>query len=326
MDKGICFIGIDVSKKKLDVALLEDGKVRIKTVLNSSSGFSELVSWLHKNKAPDGCICMEATNVYWEECAIYLTQAGYVVSVVNPALVKAFAQSEGVRSKTDAVDARLLARFCQEKAPKPWKAPSLTEQILRALVLRHQSLVEMQTQERNRLHTARTALVQSIETHLLWLADEIKRIEKEIDDLIKDDPDMGDRQRLLDSIPGVGPRTIAVLLAYVGHTLRFQSARQFAAFAGLTPMHYESGSSVYKRPRLSKIGHSFLRRSLYMPAMVTLYKTDWGRAFRDRLLKAGKAPKLIIGAMMRKLAQVAYGVLKSNKPFNPALHCLEKTA
>lgn len=320
MDKETCYIGIDVSKHKLDIALLREGKYRAKTIANTPSGFADLVSWLHKQQAIAAHVCMEATNVYWEESAVHLAQTGYLVSVINPALVKAFAQSEGIRTKTDTVDARILARFCQEKQPAQWVPPSATELTLRALVLRHQALVEMQTQEKNRLHTARPALMPSIETHLLWLEDEIRRIEKAIDQLINNDPDLGERQRLLDSIPGLGPRTIAVLLAYVGHTLRFESARQFAAFAGLTPMHCESGSSIHKRPRLSKIGHAFLRRALYMPAMVALYKTTWGRIFKDRLMTAGKPPKLIIGAMMRKLAHVAYGVLKSNKPFNPDLH------
>ena len=320
MDIVDCFIGIDVSKAKLDIALYRENKYRIKTVANTPEGLTNLLSWLNKYQAPAGHVCMEATNIYWEACASALCAAGYTVSVINPALAKAFTQSEGIRSKTDTVDARLLARFCREKQPKPWVAPSATEQTLRALVLRHQALTEMHTQEQNRRSVAREALLGSIEQHLRWLDDEIKRIEKEIDRLIKDDTDMGHRRKLLDTIPGLGPRTIAVLLAYVGHVLRFETARQFAAFAGLTPMLYESGSSVRKRPRLSKVGHAFLRRALYMPAMVALYRTAWGQAFRERLSANGKPPKLIIGAMMRKLAQVAYGVLKSGQPFNPALH------
>lgn len=320
MDTQHCFIGIDVSKAKLDIALFRESKYRVKSIPNTTEGLNTLLDWLNKYQSPGGHVCMEATNVYWEACALALCAAGYTVSVINPALVKAFAQSEGIRSKTDTVDARLLARFCQEKRPEPWVAPSITEQTLRALVLRHQALTEMHTQEQNRKWVARAVLRESIEEHLCWLDDEIKRIEKAIDQLIKDDTDMGHRQKLLDTIPGLGPRTIAVLLAYVGHVLRFESARQFAAFAGLTPMLYESGSSVRRRPRLSKVGHAFLRRALYMPAMVALYRTAWGKAFRERLAANGKPPKLIIGAMMRKLAQVAYGVLKSGQPFNPALH------
>lgn len=133
---------------------------------------------------------------------------------------------------------------------------------------------------------------------------------------------MKDKRAILESIPGVGERTIAILLAFYANLDRFSNARQAVAFAGLDPRQHESGSSVKGKPRLSKIGHAFLRKALYMPAMVTLYRTAWGKLFRDRLAAAGKPPKLIIGAMMRKLVHVAYGVLKSGKSFDPALHGL----
>jgi transposase len=132
--------------------------------------------------------------------------------------------------------------------------------------------------------------------------------------------DLGPKQKLLISIPGIGEHTVAILLAYYAHPEHFHNARQAAAFAGIDPRQHESGSSVHGKPRLSKIGHAFLRKSLYMPAMATLYKTAWGQRFRQRLAAAGKAPKLIIGAMMRKLIHVAFGVLKSGKPFDPARH------
>ncbi len=128
------------------------------------------------------------------------------------------------------------------------------------------------------------------------------------------------RRKLLESIPGIGEKTSAVLLAYIGLKDRFAHARQFAAFAGLTPRRYESGSSVRGASRMSKAGHVSLRRALYMPAMVATSKTEWGRAFRDRLAANGKKGKVILGAMMRKLAQVAYGVLKSGVPFDASRH------
>src|SRR5690606_12610585 len=125
---------------------------------------------------------------------------------------------------------------------------------------------------------------------------ELRQIEVAIRQHIDDDPDLRGRRDLLDSVPGLGERTIAVLLAYCAQT-QFDSARQFVAFAGLSVRLHESGTSVRIKPRLSKVGHAFLRRALYMPAMVTLYKTDWGAQFRDRLAAHGKPPKLIIGAM-----------------------------
>lgn len=315
----IVYLGIDVSKAKLDCALLLGERYRSKVVRNDAAGLETLRQWLKKNQGETAWVCLEATGIYWELAAQTLADAGHKVSVVNPALVRAHAQSQGLRVKTDAVDARVLAGFCREKQPAVWTAPAANERALRALVLRHQGLVEIQTQEKNRMESARPEVRDSLQAHLKWLADELDRIEQAIKQTIDDDPDLRGKRDLLDSIPGLGERTIAVLLAYCGHQ-RFSSARQFAAFAGLSPWIYESGTSVKAKPRLSKIGHANLRRALYMPAMVTLYKTPWGRVFRQRLAANGKAPKLIIGAMMRKLAHVAYGVMQSGQPFNPALH------
>lgn len=313
------YLGMDVSKAHLDCALLVEGKYRSKRVANSDAGLKVLTHWLARNHGTQAHVCMEATGVYWELAATALAQAGYRISVVNPALVKAYARSEGLRVKTDAVDARLLAGFCREKQPTPWVAPSPGERALRALVLRHQALVDIQTQEKNRLQVAREEVRCSVQAHLDWLEQELRQIEAAIRQNIDGDPDLRGRRDLLDSIPGLGERTIAVLLAYCPQA-HFDSARQFAAFAGLSVRIEESGTSVRVRPRLSKVGHASLRRALYMPAMVTLYKTAWGRVFRQRLAAHGKPPKLIIGAMMRKLAQVAFGVIKSGEPFNPALH------
>jgi transposase len=314
-------LGIDVAKAKLDCALLRGDKYRTKVFPNTPAGFDSLLAWLNK-QAPEGAlhVCLEATNVYWEAVAQFLADASHTVSVVNPALVKAHAQSCGLRTKTDAVDARLLADFCREKRPPAWQPLSPRELALRALVLRHQALSDMRTQELNRLDTAREVVGDSLREHLEWLDAELHRIEQAIARHIDDDPDLRQKRDLLDSIPGLGERTIATLLACLGDMRRFDRAPAFVAFAGLNPRLHESGSSVRGKPRLSKVGHAFLRRALYMPAMVTLWRTTWGQVFRDRLKANGKPPKLIIGAMMRKLMHVAFGVLKSGRPFDPALH------
>ena len=225
-----------------------------------------------------------------------------------------------MRTKTDKVDAKLIAQFCAERTPVPWQAPTPAEKNLRALVLRLDALQSMRTQESNRLEAARDSVAEGITKHLKWLDDEIARLGKAIRDHIDNDPTLKDKHRLLDSIPGLGERTTAVLLAFLAEPARFENARQVVAFAGLDPRQHESGSSVRGKPRLSKVGHSFLRKALYMPAMVALYRTDWGKLFRERLAAKGKPPMLIIGAMMRKLLHVSYGVLKSGQTFQPALH------
>ena len=315
-------LGIDVAKAKLDCALrLTSGKFRHKVVDNTPAGFKALDTWLAKEGAAALQVCMEATGIYWEAVAEHLAaRPETTVSVINPAQIKAFGASRMVRTKTDKVDAKLIAQFCAERTPEPWQAPTPAEKTLRALVLRLDALQAMRTQESNRLEVARESVAEGIAQHLKWLDDEIARISKAIRDHIDNDPTLRDKHRLLDSIPGLGERTTAVLLAFLAEPARFENARQVAAFAGLDPRQHESGSSVRGKPRLSKVGHSFLRKTLYMPAMVALYRTDWGKLFRERLASQGKPPMLIIGAMMRKLVQVSYGVLKSGQTFQPELH------
>lgn len=314
------YLGIDVAKAKLDGALrLPNGKFRSKVVANSADGFAQLIAWLASHQATPVHVCMEATGIYWEDIAQFLAAAGFTVSVINPAQIKAYGASRLARTKTDAVDARLIADFCAERQPAPWQARSAAEISLRALVLRLEALQAMRTQESNRLDVSRDAVHQDIQHHIAWLDNAIKQLIKAIDEHIDRHPDLKQKRDLLNSIPGIGERTSAIMLAFYADTQRFVNSRQAAAFAGLDPRQYESGSSVKGKPRMSKIGHAFLRKSLYMPAMVTLHKTVWGQRFKHRLSAAGKPPKLIIGAMMRKLVHVAFGVLKSGKTFDPAL-------
>lgn len=313
-------LGIDVAKLKLDCALrIVDGKFKHKVVENSPKGFEALLNWLSQDASAGVDVCMEATGTYWEAVAEYLVNAGFPVSVVNPKQIKSYGESRLVRTKTDKVDSKLIAEFCHERKPEPWQAPTLAEQTLRSLVLRLEALQSMKTQETNRLEVSRGVVKKNIEAHIGWLNVEIKALQKQISDHIDKDPEMRGKQELLESIPGIGERTIATLLAYSMHPGRFENARQAAAFAGLDPRQHQSGSSVQGKPRMSKVGHSFLRKALYMPAIVALHKTSWGKQFRDRLAASGKAPKLIIGAMMRKLVHVAYGVLKSGRTFEPSL-------
>ena len=314
-------LGIDVAKAKLDCALrLPNGKHRHKVIDNTQSGFAGLKEWLLKQDNSSPRVCMEATGTYWEGVAEYLAGLGMVVSVINPAQIKAFGASRLVRTKTDKVDAKLIADFSHERQPEPWIAPSPAEQALRAMVLRLEALQAMRLQETNRLDVAREAVRKGIEDHIAWLDGQIKELIKAIKHHIDDDPDLRGKRELLDSIPGLGERTIPVLLSYYANTERFDSAKQAVAFAGLDPRQHESGSSICGKPRMSKIGHSFLRKALYMPAMVTVHRTTWGKQFGQRLSAAGKATKLIIGAMMRKLVHVAFGVLRSGKIFDPTLH------
>ena len=319
--KSDVVVGIDVSKSKLDVVCLSNGKFRSKVFGNRQSGFTELQGWLQRHAVTGSPVCMEATGIYWEAVAEFLADLGFAVSVVNPAQIKAFAQALAVRSKTDAVDARVIAQFCAQQRPPRWQVPSPSLRELRALVRRRDALIDLRGQEVNRLEVALQPVIRrSIEEVVAHLNQQIKAIERQIDDHINTDPKLREQSQLLDSIPGVGEQTRSTLLSHYGGPLRFGNARQAVAFAGLDTRKRESGSSVRGRPRLSKQGHSRLRAALYMPAVVAMSRTAWGKAFSDRLRQAGKPNKLILGALMRKLVEIAYAILKSRKPFNPALH------
>lgn len=315
-------VGVDVAKAKLDVALkLPAGKWKNKVVANSPAGFDELRAWLAKHGVTIAHVCMEATGVYWEQLAEYLADHGFAVSVVNPAQIKAFAGALGVRTKTDAVDAKVIAEFCATAQPRLWAPLPKNVRHLRALVNRRDSLVELRTQEVNRLEVASDCQVRrSIEEVIAHLNGQIQQIERQIKKDLDNDPKLREQRDLLASIPGVGDGTAAMFLAHYGGELRFANSRQAVAFAGLDTRQHESGSSVHGKPRLSKKGNSSIRRALYMPAVTAMSRTPWGKVFRDRLLAAGKPKKLILGALMRKIVSIAYGVLKSGTPFDPALH------
>ena len=310
-------VGIDVSKVKFDVAILfPDNKIKNKKFDNKHTGFNEMIEWLKKHKASDAHICMEATGIYGETLATYLFEADYKVSVVNPAQIKGFAQCELVRTKTDKIDSQLIARFCRAIQPSLWHPKPKHIQELQAWIRRLEALQDLYYQETNRLGTAPAYTTSSIEEVCEILAKKIDEVKKKIADLIEKDPELRNKQQLLETIPGIGKATIAQILAFMGNVEDFKNAKQLAAFVGLNPKHKQSGSSVQGRARLSKIGDARLRKVFYMPAVVAKHHNPIIQDFCRRLEVAGKPTMLIIGAIMRKLIHIIYGVLKSGKPFD----------
>lgn len=322
MNEAICTVGIDVAKLKLDIALLFNGKSKSKVFDNTAAGHALLQQWLiERDASPESThICLEATGPYSETLAITLVEAGWAVSVVNPARVKGFAQGELARNKTDRADALLLARFCAAMRPSLWTAPSAAWRELRAWVDRLQALKDMHQQETNRLEAHRasrqTSLVNAVQIHLDWLDKQIEELERTINDHIDRHPDLKGDAELLRSIPGIGNTTVAKVLAYAGDVRRFANAKALAAFIGVTPRQRLSGSSVKGRTMMSRTGHADLRRALYMPGLVARRHNPALKVFGDRLSAAGLAPKAVIGAVMRKLAHLIYGVIKSGQPFD----------
>jgi transposase len=317
------FVGIDVSKRKLDCALLHNnGKIKSKVVSNDRAGFTLLNVWLQNSGAvfESTHLCMEATGPYSEQAALALVEFGWVVSVVNPARIKGFAQSELARNKTDRADAALLARFCAAMCPSEWTPPSRAYRQLRAMVERLQALKDMHQQESNRLeaHLAcgEAMVLSNVKDHIDWLDKQISKLQGEINDHIDGHPELRLDAELIASIPGIGETTVAKVLAYAGDIRRFANAKALAAFIGICPRQRQSGSSIKGRTMISRTGHADLRKALYMPGLVALRYNPLLQVFGARMKANGLAPKAVVGAVMRKLAHLIYGVVKSGKPFD----------
>jgi transposase len=310
-------LGIDISKDSFHVELSLNEKLRHRRFMNRKEGFGELGAWLVKHKVKQVHACLEATGPYSEELASYLYQQGHTVSIINPLQIKAFGQSELLRNKDDRPDAGLIRRFCEKQRPPAWTPPPAHLRELQALTRHLENLLETKQQQLNRLEgTKPKGVVKSLRKLVAYLDAEIQRTEKQIDDHIDNHPDLKQQCQLLESIPGIGRRTATKLLAEIEDISHYKSARQVAAYAGLTPKNNRSGT-LRGKTRLSKTGNARVRKALFLPAMVAKQYNPIVRSFCQRLARNGKNKMEVIGAAMRKLLHIAFGVLKSGKTFDP---------
>lgn len=312
-------LGVDMAKRKFDVALLHEGKYKTGKFENNLPGFQLLVEWLAKADAPTPHVCLEATAGYGEALATFLVSNGFTVSIVNPIRIKGFAKSVMARSKTDKLDAKVIARFCQALEPMPWEPPRDEIRELQALVRRYDAIMGMRVQEISRLPDAHASVRPTIDATLAFLDAQLAAIQVMIEARLEQQAKLRQSRDLLLTIPGVGIGLAARFLAEVGDISRFKNARQVVAFIGLNPRLKESGESVRGRAKLSKMGNAGLRKALYMPALNAMRHNPVLAAFRTRLLAAGKPKMVAVGAAMRKLVHLMYGVLKSGVPFDPQL-------
>lgn len=312
-------LGIDIAKATFSVSLLAGQQAQHGQFDNNKAGFARLQRWLQKRKAGQLHACMEATGAYWEELALFLHEQGHQVSVVNPKLIKRHAESIMQRNKTDRQDAGTIADYCAKHAPDLWSPPPVANRRLRTLVRHLQTLKEDRTRERNRLQAgiSEPAVLQLINAHLAFLDEQITTLEQAIRDHIDQEPDLKTDKELLLSIPGIGDTTAALFLAEVPDISRFADASQLAAYAGLTPGQQQSGSSLQRPGRLVKWGNAHLRAGLYLPALAAQRFNPSIVPLRQRLLARGKSKMTVTVAAMRKLLVLAYGVLKTRKPYNP---------
>jgi transposase len=313
-------LGIDIAKAKFHVSLLwPDGRRRRKACPNTVAGCAELVAWLTRHGAGRVHAGLEATGTYGDLLATTLVDAGHQVSVLNPAIMHHYAKSRLARAKTDAVDADAIADYVAKEHPPAWTPLPREVRELQALVRRLDALLGMQTDERNRLQAGglTRAVQQSIEDVLDHLETLIATVRAQIREHMDQHPRLRTQRDLLTSIPGIGEPTAALLLAELFNKA-FTSARQAAAFAGVVPRPNDSGTHQGRRV-MCKLGPGRLRKGLYFPAIAAIRFNPSLQPLARRLRGAGKPPMLIIGAAMRKLIHVAFGVLKSGRPYNADL-------
>lgn len=313
-------VGIDVSKERLDVLLIHGEKRAGQHFTNTPTGYAKLDGWLRRRLKPNAVhVCLEATGPYGEAVAASLVRQGYTVSVVNPARIKGYAESQLQRNKTDQLDAALIADFCRTQHPPAWTPPPAEIRQLQALVRHLDDLTQTHQQAKNRLGLPAQGqpITEHLHAQIALLEAQIAQTKQAITDLLDQHPDLKRQKDLLRSIPGLGDLTIGKLIAECRDLTAFRDVRQLVAFAGLNPRHHTSGSSIHKKPTISRTGSASLRAALYMPALVAMRFNPLLRTFADRLRSRGVPPKAIVVAVMRKLLHLVFGVLKSAQPFDP---------
>jgi len=304
------YVGIDVSKARLDVAIWPGGESWEEE--HTEAGIAGLVE--KARKAGPQIVVLEATGGLEMDVAVGLAQAGLAVAVVNPRQVRDFAKSLGKLAKTDRIDALVLARFADAVQPEARFMVDEQQQRLSALVARRRQVIDMRVAEKNRLCTVHEEVREGLELHIEWLSKEIEDLDGKIQEEIQSSPFWREKEQLLRTVPGVGPVASATLLAELpelGHLNR----KQIAALGGLAPFNRDSGTMKGKRCIWG--GRVEVRTSLYMAALSASRFNPVFKEFYDRLIKQGKVFKVAITACMRKLLTILNAMLKANRPWNP---------
>lgn len=313
-------LGIDVSKADFHACLIQGARRSTKRFPNAPAGFRQVHTWLKNRRCGELHACMEATGAYWEALAKALHDAGTMVSVVNPSQTVFFARSQLRRTKTDVVDAEMIAEFCQQRRPSPWTPPADELLELRGLLSYRDHLV----QETVRLKQVVAQIHVSKELHkahvqqLKALGKTRAIVEKQLRALVKTYRHIGGPVEALTAVSGFGFLTALAIVAKLPAD-RLRDSKAAAAYAGLAPSERQSGTSVHGKPRICKTGNASLRRDLYMPAVVAMRYNPILKAFAERLKERGKPAKVIIAAIMRKLVVLAFTILKRNLSSRAAL-------
>jgi len=316
------FLGIDVGKKDLFCHIISPDQTCSERFDNSEAGIKLLLKWLRKVSSPAQLsACLEQTGHYGDQIAAALYKLRInSLHLVNPHRIKAYGMQKLRRNKSDTADAKLIARFLQAEHAelRPWHPRSVEQQRITSLSRYADTLTQDTASLKTRLHAvSEKSIVTSIKQRIAFQEKHLKEVRKTIAGIIKADPEMLAKSKLLRTIPGIGAVAAQAVLAELPDLSEFEDARQVSAWAGLTPCHRQSGTSGRTQTPITKIGSAHLRRGLFMPAMTARMNNPLLKTFGDRLKKNGKKPKPIIIAIMRKLLHQIYGILKSGQPYNP---------
>lgn len=304
-----CFVGVDVSKDRLDACLLPGGETR--AFANDAVGHANLVAWLRRQ--PPCAIVLESTGGYERPVLFALQDAKLIVSLVNPRQIRDFAKGIGQLAKTDRLDAAVLAKFAELVRPAATEKTSDKQRELEALVVRRRQLVETRVAEKNRSAQVVDKFIQkSFQRSLKGLDREVKAVEDRLAKLLESDDSWRAKLKLLESVPGIGPTTSAILLCELTE-LGALNRQQISALAGVAPYPDDSGARTGKRS--IRGGRRRLRSVLYMAALSARRCNPVLKAFAQRLTIAGKAFKVVQVACIRKLLVLLNAILKNNVPW-----------
>jgi transposase len=302
------FVGVDVSKLRLDVCVRPGGSPW--SVAYSDAGLAELVEKLGAHRVK--LIVVEATGGMEIGVTAALAVAQLPVAVVNPRQVRDFAKATGTLAKTDALDAAVLAHFAEAIHPEPRPLPDEQTEALSALVTRRRQIVEMLIAEENRQRAAPVKLRKGIQQHVEWLQKRLEQLDDDLAGAVRESPVWREKEDLLRSVPGVG-RVVAITLLAESPELGKLNRKQIAALVGVAPLNRDSGT--LRGHRTIWGGRAQVRAVLYMGALVGIRHNDVLRAFYTRLVAAGKTKKAALTACMRKLITILNAILKSREPW-----------
>jgi transposase len=310
-------LGIDISKQKFDATLLIGEERFHRTFTNDKKGFKELQFWLKKKQVNQVHACMEATSSYAENLAWSLQNQHHTVSIVNPLRISGYAESQMARNRTDKTDSSLIADFCATQRAEAWMPLPAHIRELQSLLRHVEALQKMKQMELNRLEklSSDKEIAASIKRTIAGLSKEIEKVEQSISNHINSNPDLKKAHELLKSIPAIADKTAAWLLGEI-EFYSFENAKQVAAFVGVSPKKKESGTSVKSKTKISKVGNKRLRKALYMPSIVACRFNPAVKALCLCLEGRRKQKMQIICAAMHKLIHIAFGVVKSGRPFD----------